>query len=92
MNEVLSIAKNLLPQLAPVAIKVGKSICAGALCELAFKYAGRICGAHILSQRDLDIKEAWEFHRKYSDAMQDFGAGLKKSTDAATAISEMAIK
>lgn len=50
--------KAAAPYLKPLGIRLGKSICTGVLTQLASKYAFRITGDHILSQRDRDIREA----------------------------------
>ena len=67
MNELLTVARQALPILKPLAIKLGISVTTGVLCELGGKYARRAVAAQILSQRDKDIQAALEYHRVFTE-------------------------
>ncbi len=60
MSAIINIAKSAWPVVKPIVVKVGKEACVGVLGSLASKYAYRITGNFILSQRDKDIREAAE--------------------------------
>lgn len=82
MNGLLIVARQALPILKPLAIKLGISVTTGVLCELGGKYARRAMAAQILSQRDKDILAAQEYHRvfvKNERAMNEGGEKMEQS-------------
>lgn len=90
--EIIETVRAIVPVVKPLAIRIGKSVCAGILTELAFKYSRRICSAQILSQRDRDIQEAIEFHEAFLKNKKDFMTAVDKSDAAMRKIGEIAEK
>lgn len=90
MNELLTVAKQALPILKPLAIKLGISVTTGILCELGGKYARRAVAAQILSQRDKDILAAQEYHRVFIENEHKMSSGGKQMENSLRTLSNMA--
>lgn len=90
MNELLTVARQALPILKPLAIKLGISVTTGILCELGGKYARRAVAAQILSQRDKDILAAQEYHRVFVENERNMNSGGKKMEQSLKNLSDMA--
>lgn len=90
MNELLTVARQALPILKPLAIKLGISVTTGILCELGGKYARRAVAAQILSQRDKDIQAALEYHRVFTENERAMNEGGKKMEQSLRNLSDMA--
>jgi hypothetical protein len=68
---ILSLLKEAAPLVKPLAIKLGKDASVGILGSLVSKYAYRLTGNYILSQRDRDIQTAAENSGKLAKLIKE---------------------